>query len=324
MYQAFYKLKCRPFDITADPSFFVCTKRHSEALSALHYGVLEKKGCVVLTGEAGTGKSLLLQCLLSSLKQRPDIAYAYLFNSRVSSSEFLKYVLRDFGLPESGESQSELLFNFSRFVITRGHDRLYTVLIVDEAHHLSEELLEDIRLLANLETVKEKLLQVVLVGQPELDEKLDSVRLRQLKQRVAVRKRLEVLDRQEIKAYIQRRLSLAGGDTYAGDLFAISAIEPICRYSRGIPRLINSICDNALITAYQRQMYSVTPEVIDDVAADLRLFAPDLSGNQHSSETANVQRAATNLLELYASLQRRALTEPIPRPVAGGRSQKVC
>ena len=196
MYKAFYNLKRNPFEITPDPFFLFPTRRHNEALAALYYGVRRHKGFVVMTGEVGTGKTLLVRCLLQLLNQS-DVAYAYVFNSRLSPVEFLQYVAGDFGLNVSGKNKSELLLVLSNYVISRHQKKLTTVLVVDEAHHVSAEVLEEIRLLTNLETTSEKLLQILLVGQPELDEKLDSIELRQLKQRIALRSQLQPLDLDE-------------------------------------------------------------------------------------------------------------------------------
>src|SRR5208337_808995 len=164
MYKAFYNLKRNPFEITPDPSFLFPTGRHNEALAALYYGVRRHKGFVVLTGEVGTGKTLLLRCLLQLLRRNNDVAYAYIFNNRLSPVEFLQYIASDFGLPASGRNKSEILFDLGNYVIGRGSKKLTTVLVVDEAHHLSADILEEIRLLTNLETTQEKLLQVLLVG----------------------------------------------------------------------------------------------------------------------------------------------------------------
>src|SRR6202521_1977123 len=171
MYKAFYSLKRNPFEITPDPSFLFPTKRHNEALAALYYGVRRHKGFVVMTGEVGTGKTLLVRCLLQLLKGS-NVAYAYVFNSRLSPLEFLQYVAGDFGLNVSGKNKSELLLVLSNYVISRHQKKLTTVLVVDEAHHVSTEVLEEIRLLTNLETTNEKLLQILLVGQPEVDKRV--------------------------------------------------------------------------------------------------------------------------------------------------------
>ena len=176
MYKTFFKLRRNPFEITPDPSFLFPTRRHNEALAALYYGVRRHKGFVVMTGEVGTGKTLLVRCLLQLL-QGSNVAYAYLFNSRLSPVEFLQYVTGDFGLPAAGKNKSELLLQLGSFLVGRHQQKLTTVLVADEAHHLSAEVLEEIRLLTNLETPQGKLLQILLVGQPELDEKLDSTEL---------------------------------------------------------------------------------------------------------------------------------------------------
>jgi general secretion pathway protein A len=305
MYKSFFNLARNPFELTPDPAFLSPTKRHNEALASLYHGVRRHKGFVVLTGEVGTGKTLLLRCLLQLLEQSKDIAYAYLFNSRLSPTEFLQYIVSDFGLPASGKNKSELLLELGNCVVSRELKNLTTVLIVDEAHHLSTELLEEVRLLTNLETPNEKLLQILLVGQPELDKKLDSVGLRQLKQRIALRTQLEPLDPQETKEYIERRLHLAGANSSATALFPAQTIAAVYRHSRGVPRVINTICENALVTAYARQMRSVTPDIIDAIAEDFRLevVRPIEIEQDEEVDEPDAQLAANTLLDLYASLQ---------------------
>src|SRR5579862_1300160 len=219
MYKSFYNLTRDPFEITPDPSFLFPTKKHNEALASLYYGVRRRKGFVVLTGEVGTSKTLLLRCLLQLLKKNDDVAYAYVFNGKLTPVEFLQYIAGDLGLPAAGKNKSELLLQLAQYVITRSQKQLTTVLVVDEAHHLSADILEEIRLLTNLETAHDKLLQILLVGQPELDDKLDSVGLRQLKQRIALRSRLEPLDANETRGYIERRLQLAGSSSPDHELF---------------------------------------------------------------------------------------------------------
>jgi general secretion pathway protein A len=303
MYKAFFKLTRNPFELTPDPSFLFSTKQHNEALAALYYGVRRHKGFVVVTGEVGTGKTMVLRCLLQLLSRSSDISYAYLFNSLLSPQEFLQYIVADFGLNATGKNKGELLFELSQFLIGRGAKGQTTVLIVDEAHHLSSEILEEIRLLTNLETAKDKLLQIVLVGQPELDDKLDSVGLRQLKQRIAFRAQLESLDEDETRGYIERRLKIASAEPESDTLFHPTTITAVYRHSRGVPRLINTICENALIVAYARQTRNITPEIIDGVVEDLRLNVThplrgcDKPGNQ---SVIDIQRATNVLLDLYS------------------------
>ena len=302
MYKAFYGLKRNPFEITPDPSFLFPTGRHNEALASLYYGVRRHKGFVVLTGEVGTGKTLLLRCLLQALKKSSDVAYAYVFNGRLSPVEFLQYIVTDFGLSGASNNKGELLLQIAHYVVSRSQKRLTTVLVVDEAHHLSTEILEEIRLLTNLETEDEKLLQILLVGQPELDDKLDSVSLRQLKQRIALRSHLLPLNSDETKGYIERRLQLAGSP-YPSALFPPETVAAVYQHSQGLPRLINTICENALIAAYAKQMRSVSPDIIDDIATDFRLGIQTPALERSNSDELDARKAAQTLLELYANLQ---------------------
>jgi general secretion pathway protein A len=305
MYKTYFNLNRNPFELTPDPNCFVPTKRHDEALASLYYGVRRHKGLVVVTGEVGTGKTLLLRCLLRLLEQSKDVAYAYLFNSTLSPTEFLQYAVSDFGLKSSGKNKCELLTELSKFLIARGSRQLTTVLIVDEAHQLSAETLEEIRMLSNLETTTEKLLQIMLVGQPELDDKLDSVGLRQLKQRIALRTQLGPLSADETKMYIEKRLRIAGTDPAATPLFSPHAFARIHRYSQGLPRLINTLCENALITAYARRLPAATAEIIEEVAKDFRLNVSSstaLSGLRHRSEN-EPERTVANRLDPYTSFR---------------------
>jgi general secretion pathway protein A len=305
MYKAYYHLARNPFELTPDPAFLFSTSQHNEALAALYYGIRRHKGFVVVTGEIGTGKTLLLRCLLQLLQQSKDIAYAYLFNSRLCTTEFLQYIVSDFGLPAGGKNKGELLLELGHFLVSRGSRKLTTVLILDEAHHLSLDLLEEVRLLTNLETTEDKLLQIVLVGQPELEEKLDSIELRQLKQRIALRARLEPLNWDETRGYIERRLLIAGTDLQADLLFPEQTMRAVYRHSQGFPRLINTICENALIVAYARQTQRVTPDIIDDVAKEFRLDivrSPAIDASR-GENGMGIQRAINTAPDLYSLLQ---------------------
>ncbi len=319
MYKAFFKLTRDPFELTPDPNCFVPTKHHDEALASLYYGVRRHKGLVVVTGEVGTGKTLLLRCLLRLLEQSKDIAYAYVFNSTLSPTEFLEYAVSDFGLSAAGKNKCELLTELSKFLIARGTKQMTTVLIVDEAHQLSPETLEEIRLLSNLETSTEKLVQIMLVGQPELDEKLDSVGLRQLKQRIALRTQLVPLTAEETKTYIEKRLRIAGADPSVSTLFSPQAIVKVHRYSQGLPRLINTICENSLITAYARRASAVSAEIVEQVAQEFRLdgLGPAANGGaEFRGETNAAHRPGSNL-ERHVALRGAVASESgLERPVA--------
>ena len=319
MYKSFFHLVRNPFDLTPDPNYFVSTKRHNEALAALYYGIRWHKGFVVVTGEVGTGKTLLLRCLLRLLKESKDIAYAYVFNGLLSPTEFLQYVLSDLGLQVSGKNKSELLLDLGQLLVARGSKSQTTVLIVDEAHLLSEEILEEIRLLSNLETVDDKLLQIVLVGQPELDQKLDSLGLRQLKQRIALRARLAPLDISETEAYIEKRLEIAGADLQGDPIFPVNTKAAVYRHSKGLPRLINTICENALISAYAGRRSYVSPEIIEDVAREFRLDTAlqrdeEQIGTVSESKPHQTASAASNslgsLFDLFASRRKPDSTNP--------------
>jgi general secretion pathway protein A len=322
VYKTFYNLKLNPFEITPDPSFLFSTARHNEALASLYYGVRARKGFVVLTGEVGTGKTMLVRCVLELLR-RTGVAFAYVFNPSLSALEFIRYIAGDFGLPVAGKAKDELVLSLSSFLVDRHQKKLSTLLVVDEAHHLSPELLEEVRLLTNLETTQQKLLQIVLAGQPELDEMLDSYELRQIKQRIALRCHLEPLNLEETRGYMQRRLQIAGVPPEIA-IFSDAATAAIFRHSNGFPRLINTICENALLSGYGRRALVISPEIIEEVAHDLRLGVVVTRGEkkngvlpagQETKVTAQEQekdellRAVKTLMELHDYLQEMKSSE---------------
>jgi general secretion pathway protein A len=270
MYKTFYGLKRSPFEISPDPHFLFPTSRHNEALASIYYGICRHKGFVVMTGEVGTGKTLLVRCLLELLN-RQQIAFANVFNPQLSDVDFLRYIAGDLGLKLRNQPKSELLLELNHFLIQRHRNGQTTVLIVDEAQHLSAQVLEEVRLLTNLETSQQKLLQILLVGQPELEQKLESHDLRQLKQRIGLRCRLEPLNLEETQGYLVRRLKQAGADDRAETIFPAATVAVVHRYTMGIPRLINTICENALITAFARRSEAVLPDMVEEVAREFRL-----------------------------------------------------
>jgi len=272
MYKQFFGLTKNPFEISPDPYFYHATPRHNEALANLHYGVGRRKGFIVITGEVGTGKTLLVRCLLAELR-RNNIAFGYVFNPLLSTTEFFQYIMADLGLQYSGRSKTEMLLDLNRFLIQRHARGLITALVVDEAQALRPELLEEIRLLTNLETSQQKLLQIVLMGQPELEVVLDSPSLRQLKQRISLRCQLLPLDEQQTHSYVLSRLERAGAKSEPA-IFEPEALSKIFEYSHGIPRIINNLCENSMVNAFAHQQHTVTADMITEVATDFRLTGP--------------------------------------------------
>lgn len=308
MYKTFYQLKRNPFEITPDPAFLFPTTRHNEALASLFYGVTSHRGFVVLTGEVGTGKTLILRSLLGLL-QRRDVAFALIFNPSLSPLEFVRYIAGDFGLPTTGRAKDEIIHVLNAFLLQRHQRGLTTVLVVDEAHHLSSEVLEEVRLLTNLETAQQKLLQIVLAGQPELDQKLDSYGLRQLKQRIALRCYLDALNLEETRKYVERRLTIAGEPT-GNRVFSDEAMVAIFRHSNGVPRLINTICENALLAGYVKQSPVITPEIIEGVSRDLRLgVISSPHGNGSHSNGANDEKQLLQALKTLMDMRERLREE---------------
>ncbi len=304
MYKKFYDLDRNPFELSPDPYFLFPTAKHNEALASILYGVMRRKGFMVVSGEVGTGKTLLVRCLLEMMR-RQEVATANVFNPCLSPMEFLRYIGADLGLRVANLDKASLLMEVNKFLIGRYQKGLTTVLVVDEAQHLEAELLEEIRLLTNLETSQQKLLQIVLVGQPELDRIMDSANLRQLKQRVALRCQLLPLQEIETNGYILRRLERAGANSRAKTLFPDETVAAVYHYSRGIPRLINTLCENALIAGYAQRSQSITSAAIDEIARDLRLNVVSAPADANGT-TPGQQALAKSLLEIVRALERVA------------------
>ena len=291
MYKKFYSLTRNPFEVSPDPYFFYPTPCHNEALALLNYGVLRRKGFVVVTGEVGTGKTLLVRCLLDSLALH-KVASAYIYNPILSVRSFLEQVLTDLGVSAATQSKSEALSRLNDYLMARSRDGQITALVVDEAQLLSWDLLEEIRLLTNLETSQHKLLQIVLAGQPELDRRLDSHQLRQLKQRVGLRCNLRLLELPEVEGYIHRRLELAGANGNESAIFSREAIQAIFDISKGIPRLVNTLCENCLVLGYGLQLGQITPSMVREVAADFRLDLDAEAGGEPDAGSEDCQDLA--------------------------------
>ena len=313
MYKKFFGLTRSPFDISPDPYFLFPTTRHNEALASIVHGVLRRKGFMVLSGEVGTGKTLMVRCLMELLRTR-GVASANVFNPRLRPKEFLHYVIGDLGMnPAGAENKGALLLQLFNYLIARHQKNQTTVLIVDEAQNMDLELLEEIRLLTNLETAQQKLIQIVLVGQPELDQKMDSPQLRQLKQRITLRCTLEPLEEIETRAYIWQRMKRAGVAFEAVLIFPPATVASIYSYSLGIPRLINTICENALIHAYAQQSKTVTEEMIHEVARDLRLRVTSLaltSSNGFNDGRESIAKSLQDLVNMVERATRGSFAHP--------------
>jgi general secretion pathway protein A len=269
IYCGHFGLTREPFNITPDPNFLYMSASHREALAQLVYGIKARRGFVVLTGEVGTGKTTMIQCLLDELNSTTKTAL--IFNMVVNPKDLLRYVCEKFGLVALQESLKEIhdyVSLLERFLLESYRKGENVALIIDEAQNLSTEVLENVRLLSNFETAQDKLLQILLVGQPELGARLNASELRQIKQRVALRHHLTPLSYADCEKYIAKRLEIAGGSI---SLFGPKAIDAVHKYSGGIPRLVNIICDNALLTVYALRKSKVEAGMITEVAQDLQL-----------------------------------------------------
>jgi len=274
MYHTFYGLIRAPFEMTPDPAFLYLGETHREGLATLVYGVRSRKGFVMLTGEVGTGKTTLLHALLAQLDASTDSAY--IFNPRLEPLDFFQLLFDDLGIEEACFNKAEYLLALNRYLIDRLKGDRTVLLIIDEAQNLSAEMLEEIRLLSNLETPNSKLIQILLVGQPELSEMLDRENLRQLRQRIVLRHELKPFDAGELEFYIEERLRLAG---YTGKgIFKRSALRELFAVTGGVPRLLNVVCDGALLTGYGRDQATLDAEIIREVASDLHLNQDSTGG----------------------------------------------
>jgi general secretion pathway protein A len=268
MYNAFFGFKLNPFNMSPDPSFLFRSSQHEEALANLIYGVQSRKGFVVLSGEVGTGKTTMLECLRDFLHSQ-QIAFASLFNSRLTVDQFFELLAYDLELQCDRHSKVEVLLALNNMLIERAGAGRTTVLIVDEAHNLEWDVLEEIRLLGNLENRRGKLLQIILAGQQELDRKMEAPEFRQLKQRIALRCTLRGFDLNDSIAYINSRMSRAGLKEQT--VFSRELIDEIRLRTQGIPRLINAVCDNLLLNCFALETRVATLQMLDEVSADMRL-----------------------------------------------------
>ena len=311
MYKKFFGLKESPFKVNPDPRYLFLTPGIQEALASLAYGIRGRRGIILLTGEVGTGKTTLLHMILDWLRQN-RAATAFIFNTNLTTTELFECLMADLGIPCESHSKSEILMRLNRWLLDRYSNGQMAVLIVDEAQSLSDQVLEEIRFLTNLETSTDKLLQVVLSGQPELEEKLRQPHLRQLRQRITVRCRTNPLTLEETQGYIAERLRIAGASN--GSLFSPEAVESIYRHARGIPRVTNVLCEHALINCFADQQKTVTSAHIEGVAHEFELDRPTAQQSTRAEDLSSVERV---LRDLSTVLER--MRQPTSFAVGSGK-----
>jgi len=285
MFLSFYKLNEKPFQITSDSKFLWLGEKHQEALATLKYGVLDDKGFLLLTGEVGTGKTTLINALVNSLGS--DVVYAKIPDPRLSELDFYKYIAKAFQLNKTPKTKVEFLFELTRFLEKAFVDRKQVLLIIDEAQRLQDDILEEIRLLSNIEREHVKLLNIFFVGQVEFNDILLKQGNKAIRQRITVNYTLERLTEDEVKKYIDYRLKIAGADR---QIFTKSAIHEIYLFSMGTPRLINIICDRALLTGFVEEKVKIDEEIIQECAGELEI-TPHLAEKIHQAKDESVQRA---------------------------------
>ena len=316
MYREFYGLKANPFNVNPDPRYLFLTRHTEEALACLTYGIQSRKGFVLLTGEVGTGKTTLINKLLDWLRLQ-HLATAFVFNSRLNVTQFLDYMMADFGIACDSQAKSQVLLRLYNWLLDRYRAGETAVLIVDEGQNLSEEVLEEVRMLTNLETFTEKLLQIVLVGQPELEQKLKLPQLRQLRQRITLRAKTHPLTLDETQAYVQQRLRIAGSN--GQQIFAPESLISVHRYSGGIPRVINLLCEHCLVSAFVDQQPIIEPAVVDAVARDFDLSDSTSSGAMRAPAPSSSNGNKFDLVDALRSLAtladrlRQEEKETVPR-----------
>jgi len=315
MYKNFFGLKDNPFNVNPDPRYLFLTKETEEALSGLMYGVQNRKGFITLTGEVGTGKTTLINRLLEWLHQH-QVRTAFLFNSRMNTNQLFDFILAEFGIACDSPTKSQQLMRLNQWLLERYRAGETTVLIVDEAQNLSYPVLEELRLLTNLETSTDKLLQIVLSGQPELEEKLKLPQLRQLRQRIMLRCKTTPLTKEQTHDYIAERLRIAGA---SGELiFSAKTVETVHLYSLGIPRVVNLLCEHSLINAYVEQQRPIGPKIVEDVAHEFQLDEVEPTAPEGSTRVdTDVYNSELFIQNLGEALSRFRLDPTSPNRTRG-------
>jgi general secretion pathway protein A len=317
MYKNFFGLRVNPFNPNPDPRFLFLTGATREALAALAYGIRNRKGFLLLTGEVGTGKTTLINRLLEWLSEE-KVATAFIFNSRLNEGEFFDFVLNDFGIPCESRDKSQRLIRLNQWLLDRYRERRTAVLIVDEAQNLSNDVLEEIRLLTNMETTQEKLLQIILSGQPELEEKLRDPALRQLRQRITIRCATAPLTREEMQSYVTERLRVAGAN--GTPIFSVEAVDAVYKHSQGIPRIANLLCEHSLINAFVDQVRPIPAQIVDEVSREFEFQKANLLAQQLGAAGASQDEIVDAVVRKLQELVERVNGSKSATAAAGGNS----
>jgi general secretion pathway protein A len=302
MYKSYYGLKENPFNVNPDPRFLFLTKQIEEALTGLMYGIQTRKGFITLTGEVGTGKTTLVNRLLDWLHHR-RARTAFLFNSRMNTNQLFDFILAEFDIPCETKSKSQQLMKLNQWLLERYRAGETVVLIIDEAQNLTYPVLEEVRLLTNLETSTEKLLQIVLSGQPELEERLKLPQVRQLRQRIMLRCKTAPLTKEQTHEYIVERLRIAGAS--GEPIFSPAAMDTVHIYSMGIPRVVNLLCEHSLVNGFVEQQRPIQPKIVEDVAREFQLDEVEpITGPASLRQETDVYNSEAFLQNLGEALSR--------------------
>jgi general secretion pathway protein A len=302
MYKSYYGLKENPFNVNPDPRFLFLTKQIEEALTGLMYGIQTRKGFITLTGEVGTGKTTLVNRLLDWLHHR-RARTAFLFNSRMNTNQLFDFILAEFDIPCETKSKSQQLMKLNQWLLERYRAGETVVLIIDEAQNLTYPVLEEVRLLTNLETSTEKLLQIVLSGQPELEERLKLPQVRQLRQRIMLRCKTAPLTKDQTHEYVVERLRIAGAG--GEPIFSPAAMDTVHMYSMGIPRVVNLLCEHSLVNGFVEQQRPIQPKIVEDVAREFQLDEVEpITGPASLRQETDVYNSEAFLQNLGEALSR--------------------
>ncbi|NOZ26225.1 MAG: AAA family ATPase [Nitrospirae bacterium] len=311
MYESFYNLKSKPFELVPSPDFLFLSRSHKKALTYLKYGVTERVGFMLLTGEVGSGKTTLIRNMIRGLDS--NIILSKVFNTKVSSEQLISLINEDFGLEVSGKDKISLLRELNDFLIDQYAKKNNPILVIDEAQNLTPELLEEVRMLSNLETDDAKLLQIILVGQPELRKILSRPELRQLRQRISISCHIQPITKAETEDYIFHRLEVAGNRDAV--VFEDGTIDAVYNFSRGIPRLINIVCDFLMLSAFVEETRSISSDLVKEVIGELE------TENRFWQDSDSISSKIENILKEIESLKK--VTSELQKRLAAGHKETV-